>query len=231
MQATRQRGERFFFWMGLVLTAIVIVGFTLPAINRPGGLLGIPALLHVHGAVFLAWFVLFCNQARLIGAGNVGLHQRLGIVSVLLALSMIALSFFVMRGAYMNPQFRIAGMDAAGSLMFPFTDIVNFSIAYGLAIANRTAPDAHKRLMLLAGILIIDPAASRLVLTLGGPVPLILGVHLGLFAALIAYDVRTRKRPHWATVLGLGLFAAALVAKLTVANTSGWSVFVERLFG
>ena len=50
--------------------------------------------------------------------------------------------------------------------MFPFTDIVNFVIAYGLAFANRRKPVAHKRLMLLSGMLMIDPAAARLVGTL-----------------------------------------------------------------
>ena len=220
-------GEQFFLMMGLVLMAIVIAGFLPPVFTRPGGVSALPILLHLHGAVFFAWFVLFCVQARLIGGGNVRLHMNLGKASMLVSGSMLVLGYLVLRGALAKPEFSIAGMPAAPSAMFPFTDMVNFTIAYGLALANRRVPAAHKRLMLLAGILIIDPAAARLVMTIGGPPPVILLVELALFAALIAYDVRTRRRPHWTSMLGLGLFVLAIVAKLTVAQTQGWASFVS----
>ena len=100
-------------------------------------------------------------------------------------------------------------------------------IVIGVARVRRGEVAAHKRLMLLAGILIIDPAAARLVMSIGGPPPVILLLELALFAALITYDVMTRRRPHWASMLGLGLFVLALVAKLTVAQTPVWASFVD----
>ena len=50
-------------------------------------------------------------------------------------------------------------------------------------------------------------------------------------AALFIYDIRSRRRPHWTSVLGLGLFVAAMIAKLTVAGTPAWAVFVDAVFG
>lgn len=228
---TRQ-GERFFFVMGLILLGLVVAGFVPPAVSRPDGIASMPWLLHLHGAVFLSWFLLFCTQAWLPGAGNTALHMRLGKVSLLLAIAMLVLGYFVMRGAYANPAFTIAGMSNTGSMMFPFTDMVNFSIAYGLALVHRKNPTAHKRLMLLAGILIIDPAVARLIFfTLEAPPPLIMLLELGLFAALFVYDFKTRRRPSWASVLGLVLFALALVAKFALAQTPAWQSFVEAMFG
>ena len=227
MGKDNKSGEPFFLIMGLILIAIVVGGFALPVFARPGGVSSLPLLLHLHGAVFFAWFVLFCVQAKLIGSGNVHLHMSLGKASVLISAAMIILGYFVLRGAVARPEFSIAGMPPAPSAMFPFTDIVNFTIAYGLALANRRVPAAHKRLMLLAGILIIDPAAARLVMTIGASPPLILLLELALFAALITYDVITRRRPHWTSMLGLGLYVLALVAKLTVAQQPVWASFVD----
>ncbi len=225
------RSKRFFFVMGLVLIAIVLAGFVPFGLMRPGGIAAVPPLLHFHGAVFLSWFVLFTVQARLVGAGNVQLHMRLGQLSVLLAVTMIVLAYFVMRHAYANPDFSIAGLPAGSSIIFPFTDIVNFTIAYSLAIANRGTAVVHKRWMLLAGILMIDPAAARIAIMSGGPPPMILAIELALFVALIVYDVRTRRRPSWATMCGLGLYIAAIASKFTVAHTPAWANFVDVVFG
>ncbi len=217
--------------MGLVLIAFVIAGFVPPSLSRPGGVASMPFLLHIHGAVFFAWFVLYCVQARLVGSGNIQLHMRLGQTSVLLAVAMIILAYFVMRSAYSNPEFSIAGMSRSSSIIFPFTDIVNFMIVYSLALVNRRNAAVHKRFMLLAGILIMDPAVARLVITLGAPGPLIVLLEASLFIALITYDLMTRRRPSWATMLGLGLFVLALVAKFTIAQQQGWHAFTEAAFG
>ena len=228
---TRQ-GERFFFVMGLILFGLVVAGFVPPAISRPGGIASMPWLLHVHAAVFVSWFLLFCTQAWLPGAGNIALHMRLGKASVLLAIAMVVLGYFVMRGAYANPAFSIAGMSSTASMMFPFTDMVNFSTVYLLALAHRNNPTAHKRLMLLAGILIIDPAVARLIFfTLEAPPPLIMMLELGLLATMIVYHFTTLRRLSWATIVGLILFVLALVGKFAVAQTPAWQSFVVTVFG
>jgi hypothetical protein len=136
-----------------------------------------------------------------------------------------------MRHAHANPGFSIAGLPPVPSLMFPFTDMVNFSIVYALGVVNRRKPAAHKRFMLLAGLLMIDPAMARLVLNVGAPPPFILLAELGLFAALIVFDIRAHRKPHWVSLTGLGLWAAAMAAKLALAPSPAWANAVEALFG
>ena len=224
-------GDRFFFLMALVLIALVITGFTLGAFARPGGIAAVPLFLHFHGGVFFAWFVLFATQAYLMNSGNVTLHKQLGAASIFLAVTMVILGFIVTKGAYAKPEWSIAGRPAAGSALFPFTDIVNFIIAYTLGVLNRRNGAAHKRFMLLAGILIIDPAVGRLVYVLGGQPLLILLIEGGLVAALIGYDLRKLKRPHWASLVGAALFVAAMTAKMTLAEAGWWKSFADNLFG
>ena len=225
-----KRGEPFFFWMALVLIAIVVSGFSLLAFSRPGGPLATPLFLHFHGAVFLGWFVLLAVQARLAGLGNTALHKRLGLASVALALGIVVLGYLVVRFALQKPDMTIAGRPAIIGSVFPVWDIINFAIAYTLGFANRSNAASHKRFMLCAAILMIDPAMARLVLTPGLPGALILLFELALFAALIGYDVIRLKRPHGASLIGLGLFAGAMAFKLNIENFAWWPDFVRALF-
>ncbi len=221
----------YFRVMGFVLISLVLIGFVSFSFVRPGGVTGVPLLLHLHGAVFLSWFILYITQTTLVARRNIALHRRLGQTSLALALAMVILAFVVMRGALANPSFSIAGMPPAASLMFPFSDIVNFSIVYLLALINRGQRDTHSRFMLLAGMLMIDPAVARIALTMGATAPVILVIELGLYASLFVYDFRTRGRPHWASVLGLGLYATAMAAKIVIAPGDAWASFVATLFG
>ena len=84
--------------------------------------------------------------------------------------------------------------------------------------------------MLLAGILILDPAMARLVAAIGAPFMVIPLLELGLFLMLFGYDVARLRRLHWASMLGLGLWLAALLAKLLLAEQPSWSALAARLF-
>ncbi|MEL6239169.1 MAG: hypothetical protein AAFQ90_11340 [Pseudomonadota bacterium] len=226
-----KKGEPFFFWMALVLIAIVVSGFSLLAFSRPGGPLETPLFLHFHGAVFLGWFVLLAVQARLIGAGKAPLHKRLGQASLALAVAIVIVGYLVVRFAVHKPDMTIAGRPAIIGAVFPIWDVINFTIAYTLGLANRSNAGAHKRFMLCAAILMIDPAMARLVFGLGLPGILILVAELSLFLALIVYDLIARRRPHWASLVGLGLYAAAMAFKLNIENFTWWPDFVKALFG
>jgi len=60
--------------------------------------------------------------------------------------------------------------------------------------------------MLLAGILILDPAVARLVEAVGAQFVFIPIIELGLFAALLAYDRIKLKRLHWTSLLACPYF-------------------------
>ncbi len=223
--------EPFFFWMALALIAIVVSGVSLVAFSRPGGPMATPLFLHFHGAVFLGWFVLLAFQAWLMGAGQAALHKRLGQASFTLAVAIVIVGYLVVRFAVHKPAMTIAGRPAIIGAVFPIWDIINFTIAYTLGLANKSNAAAHKRFMLCAAMLMIDPAMARLVFGLGLPGNLILVAELALFLALIVYDLVTRRRPHWASLVGLGLYAAAMAFKLNIGNFAWWPGLVKALFG
>ena len=224
-------GEPFYQRMAIILTVIVIAGFGSAQVTGTAfGSVANP-LIMAHGAVFLGWYVLLIVQPRLIASDNWALHKRLGMISLALAALIVALGYWITREAYARPGFSIAGMDAAGSAIFPVTDIINFVIIYTLAFWHRKNAQAHKRLMLLAGLVMLDPAAARLVLSFGGPPPAIMAVHLALYAAFFVHDWKMRKRPHWATVTAFSLFVLAMIAKFTIAGGPWWAGVTARMFG
>ena len=86
-------------------------------------------------------------------------------------------------------------------------------MVFTLAIATTRRPETHKRLMLLAGISILDAAVARWFLTFlappGPPGPPPVAVTIApafvaylLLVAAIVFDWRTRGRPHPVYVYG-----------------------------
>ena len=223
--------QSFFFYMGILLTSIVLLGFLPPVLSKPDGVFSLPLLYHIHGLVFVSWFGLFTLQAYLVRGRNLALHRQLGQSSVMIAVAMLITGYFMMRAAFALPEFAIGGNSHVASMMFPVTDLINFSIAFVLGFLNRSNGPGHKRLMLLAGLLILDPAVARLIQTIGAPFPFIPIVELGLFALLIGYDLLTLKKPHWSSLLGLALFFAAMAAKLSIAQTLAWAEIARIAFG
>ncbi|GAA4647626.1 hypothetical protein GCM10023115_55880 [Pontixanthobacter gangjinensis] len=229
--ALTKSGESFYRKMAWVLMAIVIAGFGSAQLTSTNFAPDFTPLLAVHAFVFITWYALLIIQPSLIAAGKWDLHKRIGLFSIGLTLLMVVLGYLLVRTSIARPDFSIAGKDALGSAIFPFTDIVNFVIIYALALYYRADGQTHKRLMILSGVMMIDPAAARLVLSLGGSPPLIAGLELALFAAFFIHDFRTRGRPHWATVIAIILFGASMAAKFTIADGEAWSGFVRTFFG
>ena len=230
ISAKLSKGEPFFIVMGLLLTAIVISGFGASALSLPEGPASLPLLYHIHGLIFLTWFVLFTLQASLIRNQRPVLHQALGRLSLILAVAMLLAGYLMMRSAYRIPSFSIGSNSHIASMMFPLTDLINFAIAFTLGLRHRTNSIAHKRLMLLAGILILDPAVARLVEAIGAQFFFIPIIELGLFVILISSDRIRLKRPHWTSLFGLALFFAAMAAKFTLAQRPAWADFAAQLF-
>jgi hypothetical protein len=89
------RGVRryFFVVMASTITVIVFAGFApsfyLRGAFQPGSNLSI--LLHIHGAVFSTWIILFLIQPILIARGSRALHRRLGWLAVAIAAAMVGL--------------------------------------------------------------------------------------------------------------------------------------------
>lgn len=215
-------------WMFLLL---VIAGFGALQLLMPDTTSAMRPTLFLHTALFMGWFVLLIVQPRLIAARNLKRHMQIGKASIALAIAMVVIGLVIMREAYLRPGWSIAGMSPQASLMFPVTDMVFFPLLYALAIANRRKGEAHKRFMLFAGLIMLDPAISRLVGALDLFAPFIIAIELGLVLSVMLHDRKTLGRVHGATWFGAALVVLTYPAVFVLAQTEGWSALVTSVLG
>ena len=89
----RQYDRRTFAFLAILFPIIVVIGFG-PTyyVKFAFGNPPLPSLLvHAHGVAMTAWIVLFITQVYLISTKRIKVHQRLGIVGVVLVLAIIGL--------------------------------------------------------------------------------------------------------------------------------------------
>jgi hypothetical protein len=203
---TIRKDDIFFCAMAALILGTVFLGFA-----RSYYLAGVfraplPNLLvHVHGAVYSAWILLFIAQTALVSSGHVALHRRVGMFGAGLATSMIVLGFLVGTDAlargFVPPGSKL---DPASFYVSPFVSTTVFSVLVIWALRARSDGPAHKRLILIATISLLGAAVGR------WPSPifhgtLVAGV-LAFYVLLIAgFDLWSQKRIHCATLRG-GLF-------------------------
>ena len=186
------------------------------------------ALLHVHGALFTAWVLLFITQTALISARRVAVHRQLGIFGAILAAAMVAAG--VVTGIAMAQRGAAPpGIDPLAFLAIPLGDMVLFAGFVIAALWWRRDKESHKRLMLLAYASILAAPAARLpgVLPLG---PLAFyGVAFLLVIAGAVYDQISRGRIHTVYRWGGGLLLLSVPLRLAISGTAAWHAFARLL--
>lgn len=214
-RSVRTRTDRVYFTaMAFLMLGIVVVGFA-PSYFLAGVFRApLPStLIHIHGAVFSSWIILFVVQNVLIATRNVRIHRKLGwfgaaIATAMVILGIMATSDSLRRGAtpsiFTPPQF--VALNDVGILVF--------GIMVGLAVWQRRNGPIHKRLMLIATISIMPPALVRLSLHVHKPLlsPVVM---LVLLLSVVVFDIATRRRPYLTTVIAgvisFGLFPLSAV--------------------
>lgn len=224
-----ERAERAFFGgMAAFIGAIVFLGFARsyylrPLVASPLSVLpSLTPLIHVHGALFSAWIALLVVQARMVAAGRMELHRRLGLAGACLAALMLVVGTLtalhgVVRGV--SP----GGMDPRRFLAVPLFALLVFAILLTAGLRARRDPQTHKRLVLLATIALLPPALARwLVFQLGFGPPVVLAVATLFLVPLLAWDLATRRGLHPATLWGGLLLVASGPLRLAIAFTDSW---------
>jgi hypothetical protein len=211
-------GRRFYLIMSLLMAAVFIGGFSTTVPSDFTHVPGLPLLLHVHGAVFTLWVLVFVAQPAFVARGSLKLHRQVGMAGAWLAGLMVimglAATLFAIRYHFIPPFFPPAiflVMNVIGILVF------GALIAGGVAL--RRNPEWHKRLMLCATISILGPGLGRLLPmdSFGAAAPLVMFGVIMLFAlAGPVTDLFVRKRIHPAYAWGMGaiVFSNLLTAPL-----------------
>ena len=152
----------FYSAMALAAAASVFVGFYPTYYLRPRfQATGLPLYLHVHGAVFTGWIVLFIVQTTLVAAHRVDLHRRLGWAVAAWAALMVVVGSTA--GILSMRRDFAAGrqIEAMAFLTTPLFSMAVFGGFVGAAVRYRRQSETHKRLMLLATIGLLDAAVAR----------------------------------------------------------------------
>lgn len=221
--------NRYYLQMGALLLILVVVGFGSAMISNNRILADFPLLFHIHALVYISWFLLFIFQALLIGKLNHNLHKKLGYSSILLVVAMLVSAFMMASHTFTNGVSPVPIMTLPQFLSLPVLDGIGLFIFFAVAFFNRHNALTHKHSMLVACIVIMDPAIARLAMAVGIP-PAALIIHLALIGLLIAHDWRARRKVHIVTWLGLAWLVFRVVFVFTVANTQMWADMMDIVF-
>jgi hypothetical protein len=156
--------DLFFSGMAAVALIAVLVGFARTYFLA--GLFRAPLpnlLVHVHGAAFTLWIVLFITQVSLVTARRVDLHRRLGLLGFVLAIVMIVLGTVTASDSLARRVVKHPDTAEVRRAFYaiPLFDMLMFSTFVYLGYRNRFQPAAHKRLMWFATLSLLDAGFDR----------------------------------------------------------------------
>ena len=229
--------RHFYFSMALACAAVAFLGFA-PTFFLPlaAGKFSAPPSTLIHGIVFFAWSLYFVYQAWLPASGQIGRHRAVGLIGVSLATAMTIFGFIA--GVTSMQRSAAIGQTDAGIAfsIVPWSGILFFAVVFSIGIAMVRRSEVHKRLMLLAGISILDAAVARWFLTFlappgpPGPPPVVVTIPPAFVAYLLlvvamVHDWRTSGRPHKVYVIGGLVLIAIKLLNLPISTTHAWHAF------
>ena len=224
--------ERVFYsGMAILMCVCVFIGFS-PTYFQAGMMRApLPSpILHIHGAVFTLWMLLFVIQAAFISTRHVQWHRSFGIIAFCLPPIMVVLGVVAAIDA-LHRGVQIGPLDPAVSLAIPLIGIVGFTIVIYASWRARHRPDAHKRLILIATMGLVAAAFGRFPWSRIG-LPPAAGAVTGLGALLlllIVYELITIRRVHRSTMWAAPLAFASVALAVPIGMTPAWHTFAVLL--
>jgi hypothetical protein len=233
----QSQSRYFYFYMALACMAVAFTGFAptywLPLANRS---FSASPVVHFHGLLFFAWSLYFAFQSWLAASGKVAWHRSIGMIGVSLATAMTIFGFLV--AVNVMKRSAAAGLTNEGIefAIVPLSGILFFAVVVALAIAAIRRPETHKRLMLLAGISVLDAAVARWFLTFlappgpVGPPPVPVTIAPAIVAYLLlvvamVFDWRARGRLHPVYIYGGIALIAVKLLNWPISVTPFWHWF------
>ena len=224
MATQKLNGESFFFYYSSIILTIVLCAFGVNALINSDDLPPILPIVIVHGIFMIAWYALVVVQTRLILQRNHNTHIILGKSSIVLAVGIVISGIMMTLDSYV----RSSSVDIVTINLFI---TINFIILYTLAIYRRKHSDKHKRLILFASIAMMLPALGRITQAASINDFLSLPMWFILMLAPVLYDLKTLKRVHKTTFLGISLIIIGVVLAISLMDSSSWVKFLESTIG
>ena len=151
----------FFFSVTVLICAAVFYGFGSEYVRFRAEYFPFPSLLvYIHAALFFSWMLLLLAQASLVSAGRVAWHRHLGIAGFFLLCCMPVVGALTVTAAVAHNRFPRV-FDGPWVFYYDFiASLLAFLCLASFALRYRNAPQTHKRLILLATLVIGEAQAS-----------------------------------------------------------------------
>ena len=228
--AKRRLGRSFYLGIAVVLATTVFVGFAptfyLKAFTTAPSL---SSLVWVHGLLFTGWIMLLVTQATLVAKDRVDVHMGLGIFGAVVGVTMVVVGLLTAVSAARLGHIPPGAPPPLMFLAIPFFAIVEFGVLLGMAIALRGRSEAHKRLIILATIVIVGAAVARLPIPFAGTPPGFFAMSDLFILACVIYDWRAHGRVHPVFVWVGSLLVIFQPLQLLIMGTGPWLAFASWL--
>jgi len=213
----------FYRHIAIAMSLFVIIGFSRTYYLRfLTDLPPLDTLMHLHSVVFSAWLLVFIAQTRLVAAGRVDLHMKLGIAALALAVAIVVIGFATTAVKANIPRVHPSGLTPPQFTIVGNMSLILFAAFLALGFAYRRRAAYHKRFMILATIAVLTHAASRLVTQLGWRehwtylVPIVPALFV---ACCLAYDWRKQRTVHPVYAIGGAAIIASWPLRLVIGRS------------
>lgn len=148
--------------LGAVTLLAVLIGFGRTyAVPMAAGSFTAPFVVHLHGALALAWILLFLAQPLLVRAGRVRWHRTVGQVGLPVAVGVAVTMVPAGMAQVARDVAAGGGATAVSSILGVVTSALMFVALVMAGIVTRRNREAHARWLLLATLVVAWPAWFR----------------------------------------------------------------------
>jgi hypothetical protein len=227
------RAELFWHRMAIGLAIFIVLGFLQFALRGFVDPVAAPFWVHLHGVAMLSWLALLIVQPTLVSRDNLALHRKLGWAGAALAILITCLGIFTGVASLVLNRFP-PFFTPPYFLVLTAVESLVFGLMVWAAVRRRHTTAWHRRLMIGATIVILEPALGRIL-----PMPLMIGwsdipiclIQLGVVGIIALYDRRTLGQVHPATKAIAAIVIAVRVTIYLLAMTPPVIALAERLAG
>ncbi|RYD94019.1 MAG: hypothetical protein EOP61_22450 [Sphingomonadales bacterium] len=233
-QAIRPGRTQFFTRSAWLMLALVMASFSFTYFGPMAiGSRRFSIVLHLHGAAYFGWMLLYAWQSRLVATGRTARHRELGLAGIAISALMVPLGVAM--------AIEAARRRSAAGNPFPFdntlynaVDLTTFAILMIAAIAAVTRhPAWHRRFTFAAALCLLGPSLSRWLQVIPAASPwtdLLPNLCADLFLiALALHDKRVLGRVHPATWLAIVLLVPLHVATPFLTGSAWWRAIGPNL--
>jgi hypothetical protein len=219
--------------MAALLALTGIIGFAPRSMAiLEGELANPPLVVHVHAAMMAIWLGLLVAQATLAATGRLKFHRTLGLISFVIGPCLVAAMIAVTTWRYQQRVEMGQIIPGSNTLLAQIRAIVYFSLFFTWAIvARKSDSETHKRMMILATVVLVPAAVSRMTWLPTTMPASYLSLHASMLLLLVPafiYDVARRGAIHKAYWIGLLLLLPWIVATHSFWSNPWWIETAKR---